>query len=150
MLITCYLRENIVFVPTVVRRASGPIYTNIEPIAVIPLGNLDSVRQALRDSLKRGNAVIPDPDPQDRDAPPVILKYARVRSWLAFFRTACTWSIRDDDGLFKIINYRKHPKGYWEQDLAQEIKFLPGTTVGELIDRMIAIMQRAAQESGKL
>jgi len=145
MLITCYLRGNIVFVPTVARRASGPIYTEMEPISVIPLGNLNDVREALRDSLKRGNAVIPDPDPQDRDAPPVILKYARVRSWSAFFRSAWTWSIRDDDSLFKIICYRKHPKRYWEEEPAQEIRFLPGTIVDDVIDRMIAILQETAR-----
>jgi hypothetical protein len=145
MLIKCYLREGVVYVPTVVRRASGPIYSSIEPIAVIPLADLDSVRQALRESQKRGNAVVPDRAPQDRDAPPVILKYARVRSWSAFFRTASTWSIRDDDGLFKIIGYRKHPKRYWEQDPVQEINFPPGTTVDDLIERMIAILQETAQ-----
>jgi hypothetical protein len=143
MLITCYLREGMVYVPTVVRRASGPIYSSIEPIEVIPLGNLASVRQALRESLRRGNAVVPDRDPQDLDSPPIILKYARVRSWSAFFRTAWTWSIRDDDGLFKIVSYRKHPKRYWEEDPAQEKRFPPGTTVDNVINRMITILQAA-------
>ena len=141
MLISCYLREDTVFVPTVARRASGPIYTDIEPIAVVPIINLDAVRQALLQSLTKGNAIIPDRDPKDRDSPPAILKYARVRSWSAFFRTAWTWSIRDDDGLFKIISYRKHPKKYWEQDVKNEIRFPLGTTVDEVINRMITILQ---------
>jgi hypothetical protein len=145
MVISCYFREDSVYVPTVARRASGPIYTDIEPIAVIPIIDLDAVRQALRESLKRGNAIIPDRDPKDREAPPAILKYARVRSWSAFFRSAWTWSIRDDDGLIKIIGYRRHPKGYWEQDPAQEIRFPRGTTVDDVIDRMITILQAAAR-----
>jgi hypothetical protein len=145
MLITCYLRKGIVYVPTVARRASSPIYTNIEPIAVTPLEDLDSVRQALRESLKRGNPIIPDPGPQELRAPPIILKYARVRSLSTFFRSTWTWSIRDDDGLFKIIVYRRHPKGYWEQDIVNEIRFPPGTNVDEVIDRMIAILQEAAR-----
>jgi hypothetical protein len=150
MLITCYLRAGIVYVPTVARRASSPIYTNIEPIAVIPVDDLDAVRQALRESLTRGNAIIPDPGPQELRAPPIILKYARVRSWSAFFRTAWTWSIRDDDDLFKIIGYRKHPKGYWEQDIEDEIRFPPGTNVDEVIDRVIVLLQQTALESDKL
>jgi hypothetical protein len=145
MLITCYLRAGTVYVPTVARRVSGPIYTEIEPIRVVSLRSFDSVRQALRESLKRGNAVIPDPGPRELRAPPTILKYARVRSWSAFFRTASTWSIRDDDGLFKIIGYRKHPKGYWEQDIENEITFPSGTNVDEVIDRMIAILQETAR-----
>ena len=145
MLISCYLREDKVYVPTVARRASGPIYTDIEPIAVIPIINLAAVRQALRESLKRGNAIIPDRDPKDREVPPAILKYARVRSWSAFFRSAWTWTIRDDDGLFQIGGYRRHPKGYWEHDPAQEIRFPRATTVDDVIDRMIAILQETAR-----
>jgi len=56
MLITCYLRKGIVYAPTVARRASSPIYTNIEPIEVIPLQELDAVRRALRESLKKGKS----------------------------------------------------------------------------------------------
>jgi hypothetical protein len=145
MLITCYLRAGTVYVPTVARRVSGPIYTEIEPISVVSLSSFDSVRQALRESLKRGNAIIPDPGPRELRAPPTILKYARVHSWSAFFRIASTWSIRDDDGLFKIIGYRKHPKGYWEQDIENEITFPSGTNVDEVIDRMIAILQETAR-----
>jgi hypothetical protein len=144
MLITCYLRKGVVYVPTMGRRASGPIYTDIEPIAVVPLDDSIAVRQALRESLNRGNPIIPDRDPQARPAPPVILKYVGVRSWSAFFRSAWTWSIRGDDGLFKIIGYRKHPKGYWEQDIENEIKFPSGTTVDVVIDRMLTILQETA------
>lgn len=145
MLITCYLRAGTVYVPTVGRRVSGPIYTENEPIRVVPLDNLGAVREAIKESLQRGNAIIPDPSPQELRAPPDILKYARVRSWSAFFRTAWTWSIRDDDGLFKIIGYRKHPKGYWEEDIENEIGFPPGTNVDEVIDRVIAILQETAR-----
>jgi hypothetical protein len=145
MLITCYLRKGIVYVPTMARRTSGPIYSDIEPIAVIALGDSIAVRQALRESLKRGNPIIPDRDPQALRAPPVILKYARVRSWSVFFRSAQTWSITDDDSLFKIIAYRTHPKGYWEQDIENEIRFPPGTSADEVIDRMIAILQETAR-----
>jgi len=55
MLITCYLRKGIVYVPTMARRASGPIYTDVEPMAISSLDDSIAVRQALRESLKRGN-----------------------------------------------------------------------------------------------
>jgi len=50
---------------------------------------------------------------------------------------------RTDDGLFKIVSYRKHPKRYWEEDPAQEKRFPPGTTVDDVINRMITILQAA-------
>jgi hypothetical protein len=145
MLIECYLREGIVYVPTVARRASSPIYTTIEPIAVVRLNDLDAVRTSLVDALERGNAIISDPDPQALRAPPIILKYARVRSWAAFFRTAWSWSITQEDGAYQILGYRKHPKGYWEEDQSQKIQFRPQASRDDVVDRMIAILQKTAR-----
>jgi hypothetical protein len=145
MFVECYLREGIVYVPTVVRQASSPIYNIIEPIAVVPANDLDAIRAALLDSLNRGNAIILDPDPRDRDAPPAILKYARVRSWSAFFRTAFSWSIKHEDGAYQIVGHRKHPKGYWQEDQSQKIQFPVGTTVNDVLDRMLAILQETAR-----
>jgi hypothetical protein len=150
MLSSCYLRDGTAYIPTVARRASGPIYTDIEPIVVLPLSDISALCRALLEAVARKNIIIPDPDPKALRAPPVILKYARVRSWSAFFRNAWTWSIRNDDGVYKIIGYRKQPKGYWEQDPNQEIKFPVGTRLDEVVDRMIAILQEAARQGAEL
>jgi hypothetical protein len=146
MLVECYLREGIVYVPTVARRASSPIYTTIEPIAVVPLNDPDAVRAALLDSVKKGNAIIPDPDPQALRVPPIILKYARVRSWSAFFRTAWSWSITQEHRAYQILGYSKHPKGYWEEDQSQKIQFPPQATPEDVVDCMLAILQDTARQ----
>jgi len=146
MFFTCYLRDGIVYVPTVARRKSEPIYTNIEPVAVIPVSSLEDVRRALLETIARKNVVIPDRDPKALRAPPLLPKYAGVRSLSAFYRNASTWSISEDDGVYKILNYRKHSKGYWQEDPAQEIQFPVGTTVDDVVDRMISILQEAAQK----
>jgi hypothetical protein len=146
MLFTCYLRGGIVYVPTVARRKSEPIYTNIEPVSVVPLNSPEGVRRALLETIVRKNAVIPDRDAKAVRAPPLLPKYAGVRSLSAFFRGASTWSIIEDDGNYKILCYRRHPKGYWQPDLGREIQFPVGTTVDDVVDRMIAILQEAAQQ----
>ncbi len=145
MLFSCYLRDGVVYVPTMARRKSEPIYTTIEPVAVVPVSSSEDVRRALLETIARKNVSIPTPDPKALRAPPLILKYAGVKSWSAFFRNASTWSIREDDGVYKIIFYRKHPKKYWEQDLAQQIQFPVGTTVDDVVDRMLAILQETAR-----
>ena len=145
MLFTCYLRSGIVYVPTVARRKSEPIYTNIEPVSVVPLSSPEGVRRALLAAIARKNAVIPDRDAKAVRAPPLLPKYAGVRSLSAFFRGASTWSIIEDDGNYKILCHRKHPKGYWQPDLGQEIQFPVGTTADDVVDRMIAILQEAAR-----
>ncbi len=146
MLFTCYLRDGIVYIPTVARRKSEPIYTNIEPVAVVPVSSTEGVRCALLETIARKNVVIPDRDPKALRAPPLLPKYAGVRSLSAFYRNASTWSIIEDDGVYKILNYRKHPKGYWQPDPAEEIQFPLGTTIDDVVDRMIAILQEAARQ----
>jgi hypothetical protein len=145
MLCTCYLRDGVVYVPTMARRRSEPIYTNIEPVSVVPLNNTQAVRRALLETIARKNAVIPDRGPKDLRAPPLLPKYAGVRSLSAFYRNASTWSIIEDDRVYKILPYRKHPKGYWQPDLAQEIQFPVGTTTDDVVDRMIAILQETVR-----
>lgn len=61
MFVECYLREGTVYVPTVVRQASSPIYNIVEPIVVVPLNDPEAIRAALLDSLSRGNAIVPRP-----------------------------------------------------------------------------------------
>jgi hypothetical protein len=146
MLFTCYLRDGVVYVPTMARRKSEPIYTTIEPVSVVPMSSLEEVRRALLETVARKNVVIPDPDPKALRAPPLILKYAGVKSWPAFYRNASMWSISEDDGLYKILNYRKHLKGSWREDPAQEIQFPVGTMIDDVVDRMIAILQEAARQ----
>jgi hypothetical protein len=146
MLFKCYLRDNIVYVPTVARRKSEPIYTNIEPVAVVSVSSTEDVRRALLESIARKNAIVPDRDAKALRAPPLLPKYAGVRSLSAFYRNASTWSITEDDGVYKILSYLKHPKGYWQPDLEREIQFPIGTTVDDVVDRMIVILQEAAQQ----
>ena len=146
MLCSCYLRDYVVYVPTLARRAREPVYTHIEPVGVVSIANTEAVRRTLLETIARKNPTIPDPDQKARDAPSIILKYAGVRSWSAFYRNASTWSIREDDGVYKIIGYRKHSKGSWLQDLEQQIQFPVGTIVDDVVDRMIAILQEAARQ----
>jgi hypothetical protein len=53
MLFKCYLRNNIVYVPTVARRKSEPIYTNIEPVAVVAVSSTEDLRRALLESIAK-------------------------------------------------------------------------------------------------
>jgi hypothetical protein len=43
------------------------------------------------------------------------------------------------------VGHRKHPKGYWQEDQSQKIQFPVGTTVNDVLDRMLAILQETAR-----
>jgi hypothetical protein len=144
MLFHSYLRDGIVYVPTVAMREGGPVYTDIEPVAVVPATNTEALRRALLEAIGRKNIVVPVP--KGKWPAPILLKYAGVRSWSAFARNASLWSIEEEGGVFQIVGYRKHPKGYWEQDPGQKTHFPAGSTVDEVVDRMIVILQDAARK----
>lgn len=143
MLYNCYLRHNLVYVPTVGRR--GGAYTDIEPVAVVPITNSEALHRAFVDAIGRKNVAIPLQ--KGKWPAPVVLKYAGVKSWGAFARDASAWNIEEHEGRYRIVGHRKHPDGYWVEDADQKIEFTSGTTADEVIDRMIAILQEAARKT---
>jgi hypothetical protein len=76
--------------------------------------------------------------------PPVLLKYAGVKSWSAFQRGMSFWSLEKRDGAFQIAGQTKQPDGMWRDDPEQIIRFPRSAVVDDVIDRMIAILQDAA------
>jgi hypothetical protein len=143
MLFHSYLRNGIVYVPTVVQLSTGA-YMDVDPVAVAPATNFEGLRHAFLEAIGKKNAIVPPP-PKDKWPPPILLKYAGVKTWSAFARNASVWSIEETDGSHEIVGYRTHPKGYWEQDPAQRTVFPAGSTIDEVVERMIAILQDAAR-----
>jgi hypothetical protein len=142
MLYSCYLKQGIVYVPTVGKR--GGVYTIIEPVAVVPVTNTEGLRRAFLNTIARKNiAVAPV---KGKWPPPVLPKYAGVKSSSAFVRGTYTWNIEENEGLYQIVGHRLHQDGYWVEDHDQKIKFPAGTTVDDVIDRMIVILQKAAPQ----
>jgi hypothetical protein len=138
-----YLRKGAVFVPTTGLVSKGP-YREMEPVAVVPLSTPLAVRQALRDTISRGNPPAPRYPPGGHPQP-VVVKYAGVKSWSAFARSALPWSINESDGNYQIMGYSRHPDG-WREDPNQKFNLPAGSTVDDAIDRMIAILQNAARQ----
>lgn len=143
MLYHCIFKNDIVYLPTVAKVEAG-YYMDIEPVAVVPVSNTESLRRAFSDTMSRGNKVIPTPT-RANHPPPVLLKYAGAKTWAALQRGALTWDIKEKDGNYQIVGHRTHPKGYWEEDPDQRIDFSPETSVDAVIYRMIAILEDAAR-----
>jgi hypothetical protein len=142
MLYSCYLRQDTVYVPTVGKR--GGVYTMIEPVTVAPVTNTEELRRAFLNAIARKNVAVPPV--KGKWPPPLLPKYAKVKSSSAFMRGALTWNIVENEGDYQIVGHRVHEDGYWVEDHDQKIKFPPGTTVDAVIDRMIAILQEAARQ----
>jgi hypothetical protein len=86
MLYKCYLRNGIVYVPTIGNRRG--VYTVIEPVAVIPVANTEGLHAAFRDAIARKNVDVPTV--KGKRPPPILPKYAGVKTSAAFDRGAST------------------------------------------------------------
>jgi len=135
----CYLRLGTVFLPTV-GQVNKIVFFSVEPVAVVPVSNTGALRTALQETIKRGNPTVK----YDRSAPPILCKYAGVKSWNTFARNASLWVMHETDGVLRIGSNLRDSRGAFTPD-KDAIETLPaGSTVDDLIDRMIAILQEAA------
>ncbi|MGC1776661.1 MAG: hypothetical protein WBB34_01855 [Xanthobacteraceae bacterium] len=144
MLYKCYLKKHSVYLPTTVNQGVA-VYMDVDPVTVVPVMDTEQLRQAMQDTIPEENP-FRAPTVEDARKPPVILKYTGDKSWSAFMRGASSWSIYKKDGIFQIRPYHVHSKGYWEVDRDQTLKFPRGTNLDEVVDRMIAVLQDAAQK----
>src|SRR5688572_21248607 len=82
MLWQLYLRKGMAYVPTVAQTGAG-FYTNIEPVAVVPVTDSGALENAIKIAMSKGNPIVPTPT-RDAFPKPVVLEYAKVKSWSAF------------------------------------------------------------------
>lgn len=140
----CYLRQGIVFLPTV-GKVNKIVYFFVEPVAVVPVSNTGALRTALQQTINRGNPIVK----YEREAPPILCKYAGVKSWNTFARNASLWVMDETDGVLRIEPNTRDSKGAFTPD-KNAVETLPaGSTIDDLIERMIAILQDAATARGR-
>jgi hypothetical protein len=141
-----YLRNAIVYIPTMGKMGEG-FYRGIEPVAVVPVGNSESVQQALQAAIMRGNPSVPMLK-RGEWPPPVLLRYAGVKSWSVFERGMQLWDFRERNGTYEIAGNFKGRNGMWIAHPDRTTRFPPGTPVNAVIERMIAILQEATATAG--
>jgi hypothetical protein len=130
--------------PTMGKMDKG-FYRGVEPVAVVPAKNTEALRQALKATITRGNPEVSRPRRRQDWPPPVVLKYAGVKTWSQFERGRRVWDINENDGIFEIAGNIKGPHG-WVEDRDQTINFPAGTDLDSVIDRMVAILQDATRK----
>jgi hypothetical protein len=121
-------------------------YRGVEPVVVVSGADVEALRDALRAMISRGNPAVPML-PRRKIPPPVLLKYAGVKSWSAFEQGMLAWTVKKRDGAFRISGQTKNPDKMWRDDPEQLVKFPPGASVDDVVDRMVAILQDAARKA---
>jgi hypothetical protein len=132
-----------VYIPTLGMVDKG-FYRGIEPVAVVQVSRAEDLHHAFAETFARGNPKVPNLR-SSQWPPPVVLKYAGVKTWNAFARNASHWTIANADNLFQIIGYQSDGHGGWDRDKDKVENFPADATEANVIDRMIAILQEAAE-----
>src|SRR5256885_17252816 len=99
MLWNLYLRNGTAYVPTVAQTEAG-FFLDTDPVEVIPAVNTEALRNAVKQAIARGNPKVPTPT-RAAFPKPVVLRYAKVKSWSAFEKGCSNWTIVETDGLYQ-------------------------------------------------
>jgi hypothetical protein len=146
MLWNCYLRKGVVYVPTLAHLVPNSGYVAREPITVVPVSDTTALRRAFLETIAKGNPTLPVHLKPDYNSPSVVQSRAGIKSRSAFERTTLSWSIDEKDGEYRILTYRRHHGGGRVVDSDQTIVLPRGSGVEEACDRMIELVQAAAQK----
>jgi hypothetical protein len=141
MLWNLYLRNGTAYVPTVARTEAG-FFLDTDPVEVVPAVNTEALRDAVKQAIARGNPRVPTPT-RAAFPKPVVLKYAKVKSWSAFEKGCSNWTIVETNGLYQIKRGRKRPDRGWGDDPTQIEMLPPGTDIDEVAQRAVAAMKSA-------
>jgi hypothetical protein len=144
MIYKCILKRGKVYIPTIVNQGTAR-YMDVEPVTVVSVADTEVLRRALRETIPKENRFVA-PSVEDARRKPVLLKYTGDKSWSALMRGALRWVIKERDGKYQIVGSRVHPEGGWVDDNDQKIDFPAATPIGDVIDRMIKILQDAARQ----
>jgi hypothetical protein len=139
---TCYLRKGMVYIPTLGQMGKG-FYRGIEPTAVASVSSTADLKRAILDTIAHGNPVVPVVPGGNYPKPPV-LKYAGVKTWTAFAKGTIPMGVDDDNGYYRIVGQKNRPDRGWEDDPDQTITLPAGSTIDDLCDHLIAILQAKA------
>jgi hypothetical protein len=138
-----YLRNGVVYIPTVARTEAG-YFMDIDPVEVVSAADGDALRHAIKEAINKRNPTVPTPT-RAAFPKPVVLKYAKVKSWSAFEKGTLPWTIEEKDGRYNIKPGRKRPDRGWEDDPERVESLPPGITLEAVADRVAYLMVLTAQ-----
>src|SRR5437016_5860438 len=141
MLWNLYLRNGTAFVPTVTQTEAG-FFLDADPVAVVPADETEALQNAVKQAIGRGNPRVPVPT-RAAFPKPVVLRYAKVKSWPAFEKGCSNWTVVEKDGLYQIKRGRKRPDRGWEDDPAQIETLPPAIGIDDIAQRVASSVQSA-------
>lgn len=146
-----YLRNGIVYVPTVAQAESGGhlgYFMDIDPVEVVAVADTEALQFAIKKVMSKGNPIVPAPT-RATFPKPVVLKYAKVKSWSAFEKGTLNWAIEEKGGIYQIKPGRRRSDRAWEDDPGGIESLPPGTMLDTVAQRVASLVLIAHGECGR-
>jgi len=141
MLWHIYLSKRTVFIPSVSKTEAG-FYLDTEPVEVVPAQDVSRLELALKTTIERGNPIVPTPT-RDKFPEPVVLKYAKKKSWASFEKSATCFIFAKRESIYEIKHLRNSPNGGWEDDPDNIETVSLDAGIDVAVKKMIAMVLRS-------
>jgi hypothetical protein len=115
-----YVRKGMAIVPTVAQTDAG-YFLDSEPVHVSSLDSSDLLIEALERVMAVGNPVVATPT-RAAFPKPVVLLYAKVRSWRTFERTTTCFSVSRVGGEFELSATGRDARGQWTESAGDTVR----------------------------
>jgi hypothetical protein len=150
MNISLRLYKGIVHIPTSYIVERNGFFFEGTPLDSVPVEQTEKLRQAILAAMGRDNPPISRAEvgaALSDSKNSAMLAATRARSWSVLDRqTQGLWSIVDRSGFYEIrVKEPMAPRG-WHEDKTKRVQFPSGTSVDEVIERLIAMIQERARE----
>jgi hypothetical protein len=134
-----YVRDGNAYLPQMARTEAG-FYLDTEPVEVAAVNNTQQLASALQNLIARGNPVVPTPS--RRAFPrPVVLRYAKVRSWKQFEKGSAYWMLSKRDDGWTFGPWKRADRG-WEPDQTALTRVEAMQSVERIVQLLISSMQQ--------
>lgn len=130
-----YIRDGFMYIPTPGLTDAG-FYIDVDPVEVVNMSNKGELKRVLSEALNKESPKIPAPT-RAAFPKPAVLKYAGLKSWQSFHRTASCWVISRQPGSYIIQGFRRDGRG-WEGDPDKIIIVPEEKGIDEVIRTFIA------------
>jgi hypothetical protein len=131
--------KGLVVIPAKARTEAG-FWMDIEPVAVVPLGERAAVRSVIRLAAFRPVDVIPTPA-RDKFPKPVVLKPGKVRSWSQFhWNYSCAFINQEKDGPLRFEVWEKCADGSYQPDSQTPVRYF--SMLDEAVEAAIVEIQK--------
>ncbi len=126
-------------IPTVAMTEDG-FYIDVEPVSVVSVSDLGSLKSKLLTALESENRRVPTPDRAEEPGS-VVLEKVSVRRWEVFERQSVLFTIHSSPEAIILYETGRGPSGMWTRKTDEDKRFAATTPLPEIVEAVVAAVE---------